>query len=109
MIIDKIQKYTRGWIVGDFEPSVHKTESFEVGVVSHKKDEVWPAHYHKKSREINVLISGKMKIHDRDIFEGDIFILEPWEIADPVFLEDCKVLVIRTASVKGDKYELVQK
>jgi quercetin dioxygenase-like cupin family protein len=106
MMISRIENFVRGWFVGNFEPSIHKTEAFEVGVVSHKMGEIWPAHYHKESREINLLISGKMRIQGRDINEGDIFVLEPWEIADPVFLEDCKVLVVRNASVKGDKYEL---
>jgi quercetin dioxygenase-like cupin family protein len=107
MIIDKIKNYLRGWFVGNFEPSIYKTELFEVGLISHLKGEKWPAHYHKHSKEINVLISGKMIIQGQEINSGDIFVLEPWEVADPIFLEDCKVLVVKTASVKGDKHEVV--
>jgi hypothetical protein len=33
---------------------------------------------------------------------GDIFILEPFEIADPEFLEDCEIVCVKTPS-KNDK------
>lgn len=107
MIIDHISKYTRGWFVGNFEPSVYKTSDFEVGVLVHKRGEVWTPHFHKKSREINLLLEGKMLMHGIELNAGQVFILEPWEVADPIFLEDCKVLVVKTPSVKGDKYEVI--
>ena len=48
MNITKLSDYTRGWIIGDFEPSIFRTKDFEVAVLNHKKDEKWIAHYHKK-------------------------------------------------------------
>jgi quercetin dioxygenase-like cupin family protein len=107
MIIYDLSKYTRGWFVGDFSPSIFNTKDFEVGILTHKKDEIWPKHFHKIAKEINVLLEGKMIIQDKEILPGQIFVLEPWEIANPIFLEDCKVLVIKTPSIKGDKYEVV--
>lgn len=106
MIVDSITNYTRGWYVGDFTPSIHSTPQFEVGLLIHKKGEAWASHFHKKAREINLLIEGKMLMHGIELVAGQLFVLEPWEIADPVFLEDCKVLVIKTPSVKDDKYEI---
>ena len=83
----------------------HKTKDFEVGTTIHPKGSEWPKHYHKKSREINYLIRGKMLIQDQEIVGGDVFVFEPYEVADPIFLEDCEVLVIKTPSVPGDKFE----
>ena len=40
------------------------------------------------------------------IIKGDIFILHPFEIADPIFLEDCTVLIIKTPSKPGDKFTI---
>ena len=97
----------RGWFIGHFEPSVLKTEQFEVGILTHKKDEVWPAHYHKIATEYNVLISGSMTICGETIGPGTIFILQPNEIANPIFNEDCIVVCVKTPSVKGDKYEVL--
>jgi quercetin dioxygenase-like cupin family protein len=96
----------RGWFIGNFDPSILKTENFEVGLLSHKKGEVWPKHYHAVATEYNLLISGSMTICDELIVPGTIFVLEPNEIADPVFHEDCQVLCVKIPSIKGDKYEV---
>ncbi|NBO22131.1 hypothetical protein EBU94_02160 [bacterium] len=106
MNISKIDDYVRGWYVGDFQPSCYRTSHFEVGLNSHRQNEKWPIHFHKISTEINLLIEGEMTINGKKIESGDIFILEPNEIADPVFLTDCKILVVKTPSVKNDKYEI---
>jgi quercetin dioxygenase-like cupin family protein len=101
-----INDMVRGWFIGNFEPSVLRTKDFEVGILSHKKGEIWPEHYHKIATEYNVLISGKMLIKNTIIDPGTIFIFEPGETADPQFLEDCNVLVVKTPSVIGDKYNV---
>ena len=36
--------------------------------------------------------------------KGDVFILYKGEIADPVFLTDCEVIVVKIPSIPGDKY-----
>lgn len=102
----KLANFFRGWFIGNFSPSVLKTSDFEVGILSHKKNETWPRHFHKQGTEYNLLISGLMKIQGETIEPGDIFILRPNEIADPQFLEDCLVLVVKTPSIPGDKFEV---
>ena len=106
MKIDHINSMHRGWFIGNFEPSVLKTSGFEVGILTHKKGESWPTHYHKVATEYNCLVSGKMTIQNQLIEPGTIFVIEPEEIADPVFLEDCIVVVVKTPSCPGDKYEI---
>ena len=61
--------------------------------------------------EINLLLEGKFILRnydgkgtDQELTKGDIFIIHPFEIADPLFLEDSKIVVIKTPSVQGDKY-----
>lgn len=104
MKISRIEDYFRGWYVGNFEPSCFKTELFEVGILTHKKGEVWPAHYHKISTEINLLLEGEMTIQGQNLKSGDVFIFEPNEVADPIFHTDCKLVVIKTPSITNDKY-----
>ena len=103
MKIYKIDEMVRGWFIGDFEPSVLRTKDFEVGVLEHKKGEHWPAHYHEFSNEYNLLLKGKMTIQETELVQGDIFVIEKNEIANPFFLEDCTVLVVKTPSIPGDK------
>lgn len=107
MNIKKIDDFIRGWIIGNFEPSLLKTELFEVGLMRHKAGEVWPKHYHKVGTEYNVLVSGKMIIQGKELVSGDVFVFNPGEIADPIFLEDCSVLVVKVPSILGDKYEVL--
>ena len=106
MNIQKMEEMYEGWFIGDFEPSVCKTKDFEVCYKIHEKDEKWPVHYHKIATEINYLIRGKMTIQNTELVAGDIFTLAPGEIADPIFHERCELIVVKTPSVKGDKYEV---
>ena len=106
MNISKISDYVRGWFIGNFEPTLLKTKDFEVGVLTHKKDEIWPAHYHKESIEYNVLISGKMIVQGKELNSGDVFVFEKGEIADPIFLEDCTLVVVKVPSIPSDKFEV---
>jgi len=39
MKLHKLDDMVRGWFIGNFEPSVLKTKKFEVGILSHKKNE----------------------------------------------------------------------
>jgi quercetin dioxygenase-like cupin family protein len=93
-----------GWFVGNFEPTTHKTEGFEVGYKFHKKGEKQDTHYHKKGTEISYLLRGKFKIQDTILVAGDIFTIYPYEITNPEFLEDCEFLVVKIPSIPGDKY-----
>lgn len=104
MDIVKMKDMTGGWFIGDFEPTAYKTSEFEVCLKHHKSGEKWDKHYHKLGTEINYLVEGKMIIQDTELNAGDIFTIHPYEIADPIFLEDCKVLIIKTPSLPGDKY-----
>ena len=67
-----------------------------------------PAHYHKEGIEYNILISGKMVIQGTELNAGDVFVLDRYEVADPVFLEDCKVVCVKTPSIPSDKFEVTK-
>jgi|LauGreDrversion4_2_1035121.scaffolds.fasta_scaffold617702_2 quercetin dioxygenase-like cupin family protein len=104
MIVSKINNFIRGWFIGNFEPSLFKTDNFEVGYLTHKKGEKWPKHYHKESVEINYLIKGKMLIQNKELNSGDLFMFEKGEVADPIFLQDCELIVVKVPSIPNDKY-----
>ena len=103
----KIDEFHRGWFIGNFDPSVLKTDQFEVGLLTHTKGEHWPKHYHAIGTEYNVLIKGRMTISGQELGDGDVFIFEPNDIADPIFHEDGTVLCVKVPSVPGDKYEVL--
>jgi len=106
MKIDHITNFKDGWFLGAFEPSVFKTDLVEVCYKKHYKNEIWPKHYHKIATEINYIINGCMSIQGIQLNKGDIFTIYPNEIADPIFLDNCELIVVKIPSVKGDKYNI---
>ena len=100
MQIHKFSDMKGGWFVGDFVPTAYRTKDFEVSFKKHRKTEKCDYHYHTKVVEINLLISGKMTMQGKELNGGDIFILQPFEIADPIFIEDCDIICVKTPSAQ---------
>lgn len=107
MKIVEISDMKGGWFIGAFEPTVLSTSQFEVGVKTYSKGEYHAPHFHKIATEINYLISGKIIANKKEISVGQIFIFEPYEIAECEFLEDTQILVVKVPSSEGDKYETI--
>lgn len=103
MKVQPLSDFKGGWFLGNFNPSIFKTNQFEVAIMRHKKGESWPKHYHTAT-EINYLVSGKMLMRNQVIEADTVFLIEPLEVADPEFLEDCVVVVVKTPSIPGDKF-----
>lgn len=97
---------TRGWFVGNFEPSMYKTNDCEVAVKKYKKGDKESAHYHKIATEITVIIQGKVKMFDQVFKAGDIVIVEPDDITSFEALEDAVNVVVKLPGANDDKYEV---
>lgn len=104
MKLARLKDMKNGWFIGNFEPTAFRSPHVEVSYRIHPAGESWPKHYHKIATEINLLVSGRMCLGGVLLQSGDIFILEPGEIADPVFEEDCSVICVKTPSTVADKY-----
>ncbi len=101
---EKIENMKRGWFVGNFEPSLLKTNAVEVAVKFYKKGDYEEAHYHKTATEITVTISGKAKMFGTVWEAGDIVIAEPGDITDFEAVEDTVNVVVKIPGVNYDKY-----
>lgn len=106
MKTSKLADMIGGWFVGDFDKSVWRDKNFEVAYKFHKQGEFHAPHIHKIATEINVLICGKIQVQGQIFNDGDIFVMEPGEMADPQFLEDCELIVVKVPSIIGDKYDV---
>jgi hypothetical protein len=105
MKFDKISNFYNGWIVGDFEPSLITNSPVTVGILQCEKNHKADGHFHKLHTEYNVIISGKALIDGVIYTNGDVFIYEPMDKANVIYLEDTILVVIKYPSIKGDKYE----
>lgn len=95
----------RGWFVGGFEPTAWYTKEFEVGYRTHLPSDPPDPHFHTCVTEINLITSGRMLLQDQILSTGDIFILNPWEVTDPTFLEPTSIICVKLPS-ENDKQTL---
>ena len=103
MVVRKINEFERGWFIGNFPKAILQTDQFEVALISCGVG-IHPTHYHKIATEYNVLIEGKLRIADRIINPGDVYVIDKCEVTEQEFLEPSKVLCVKTPSVADDKY-----
>jgi quercetin dioxygenase-like cupin family protein len=104
MKVEKLDKMKRGWFVGDFEPSLHKTNEVEVAVQKFKKGQYEEKHHHKIAKEITVINSGAARMNGKIYQEGDIIIIEPNEATDFFALSDVVTTVVKLPGASNDKY-----
>lgn len=104
MKTENLSNFFRGWIVGDFSPTLNKTELFEVAVKRYSSGENEPAHYHKIATEITVIVSGRVRMNGQEYCTDDIIVIEPGEATYFEVLDDCITTVIKIPSISNDKY-----
>jgi quercetin dioxygenase-like cupin family protein len=96
---------TKGWFIGNFEPSLYKTEDFEVAVKTYQKGDYEASHYHKRAVEYTVIISGRARMNGVEYSAGDIIVMEAGESTDFEALENGTTnAVVKVPCVKDDKY-----
>lgn len=93
-----------GWFVGNFEPTLIKTNDVEVALKSYKKGDYEAKHYHRLATEITVIAEGEVKMFDRVFKKGDIIIVEPGDATDFEALTDASNVVVKYPGANNDKY-----
>lgn len=105
MKVANLKNMKKGWFIGNFEPSLFKTNDCEIAVKEYKKGDYEQKHYHKIATEYTVVISGKVKMNGVEYSAGDIVIMEPNEETDFECLEDgTKNVVVKIPGANNDKF-----
>jgi len=99
-----IKDFVRGWLVGDFEPSLVKSKDLEVAIQYYKAGDLESKHVHKIAREITVIAYGRVTMSGAEYLTGDIVDIPPGVPTDFFALEDSATVVIKTPSAPSDKY-----
>jgi len=95
---------TKGWFIGDFDPSLYKTELVEVGVKKYLAGDKEESHFHKISTEFTVIIQGEVKMSGKYFVQGDIIKIEPGISTDFEAITDVITVVVKLPGAKNDKY-----
>lgn len=104
MKVAKLDEMTKGWFVGNFDPTLYRTNDVEVAVKSYRAGVTEEMHYHKIATEITVIISGQVKMNGTVYGAGDIIVMEPGEATDFEALTDVVNTVVKIPGANKDKY-----
>lgn len=104
MKVNKLDDMFKGWVVGNFEPSLFQTDDFEVAVKHYECGDYEAKHYHKVATEITIIADGMVMMNGEVYEKGDIITIEPGEVTDFKALHNTITTVIKFPCVKDDKY-----
>jgi hypothetical protein len=98
-----LSQFKNGWFIGDFAPTIAKTQDFEVCVKTFLRGDIELTHFQKIATEITVVLSGSVRMGEYILEENDILTIYKDEICDFEALTDCKVMGIKFPSLPDDK------
>lgn len=104
MKISNLQNMKGGWFIGNFEPSLYKTNDCEVAVKSYNAGDYEESHYHKIATEYTVVVKGRVFMFNQEFSQGSIIIAEPGDKTDFKALEDTINVVVKIPGANNDKY-----
>jgi len=104
MKVLKLDDMTRGWFVGDFEPTSFKTKDCEVGYRYYHAGDKEAKHVHKIATELTLITEGIVRMNGKEFKKGDIIVLSPGEATDFEAVTDATNVVVKVPCVMGDKY-----
>ncbi len=105
MMVANLKDMIRGWFIGNFAPSVFKTNSVEVAVKEYMAGDCESKHHHKIATEYTVVVRGRVKMNGTEYKQGDIITVSPNESTDFLCLEDgTSNVVVKLPGANNDKY-----
>jgi quercetin dioxygenase-like cupin family protein len=105
MEISQLENMFKGWFIGDFEPSLYKTNNVEVGVKYYKEGDYEPSHFHKIATEFTVILDGRVEMNGNIYESGSILKILPNESTDFKALTNVKTVVVKIPGASNDKYQ----
>lgn len=104
MTTANLNEMTKGWFIGNFEPSLYKTNDVEVAVKNYQKGDKEAEHYHKLATEFTIVICGKIRMFDKIFDANSIIKIEPGESTSFECIEDASTVVVKIPGANNDKY-----
>jgi hypothetical protein len=99
-----LNSFIKGWFVGNFDPSIIKTNDVEVGIKRYKAGDYESSHYHKVATEITAIVYGEVEMNGNKYFADDIIVIDPFTRTDFKCLTDVITVVVKYPGASNDKY-----
>lgn len=104
MQLENIDNFTKGWLIGDFSPSLFNSKDIEIAVKYYKSGDIEQSHVHKIVTEYTAILTGIVIMNGTVYHPKEIIKINPNESTDFECLQDAITLVIKTPSITSDKY-----
>jgi hypothetical protein len=104
MVKHKLDNFFKGWILGNFEPTLHFTTDFEIAIKYYTAGDKEEKHYHKLATEYTAIVYGRVKMNGIEYTKGDIIEIAKNEATNFEVIEDTATVVVKLPSAKNDKY-----
>jgi hypothetical protein len=100
----KLSDFVKGWFVGEFDPTLHKTPDVEVGIKYYRKGDREVSHHHNIATELTAVVSGRVYMLGHEFCAGDIVKIRPGTSTEFEALEDSVTVVVKHPGARDDKY-----
>lgn len=100
-----LDSFTKGWVVGDFTPSLFINPHVEVAVKKFSKGQIEASHKQLIATEITIVVSGQILLGNQVFVEDDVIEIPSQEFAGFEALSDCALVCIKFPSLSNDKIE----
>jgi mannose-6-phosphate isomerase-like protein (cupin superfamily) len=100
----RLKDMKNGWFIGNFFPTLYKTNDVEVGVKKYSIGDSEKLHYHKIATEFTVILSGEVVMNNEKYESGDILVIEPGVSTDFFAVSNVTTLVVKIPGAYYDKY-----
>lgn len=104
MKLYRLEDMTKGWFVGNFQPTIIPTNDVEVAVKSYKAGDYESRHFHRVATEITVITHGEVRMNGVTYGPGSIIVISPNEATDFEALTDVTTTVVKYPGASNDKY-----
>lgn len=104
MKLANIKDFFKGWFVGNFNPSLFKTNDVEVALKRYSVGDYESSHYHKVATEITLIVSGTVEMNGKRYIADDIIVIEPMDKTDFKCLTNVVTVVVKIPGANDDKY-----
>jgi mannose-6-phosphate isomerase-like protein (cupin superfamily) len=102
--VHALEEMTRGWFVGDFEPTAYRTKEVEVAVKHYTAGDTEARHVHRVASELTAVISGRIVMGGRELGPGELLVIDPGEPSEFEAMTDAVIVCVKVPAVPGDKY-----
>ena len=104
MKVANVRDMVKGWFIGDFEPTLWKTQEVEVAFKRYQRGDTETAHIHRIATEFTLVASGRVRMNGVEYGPDAIVLIHPGEATDFEALEDATTVVVKIPGAPHDKY-----